>query len=102
MRRNYRNLIVAMCFIFLVGCQTLTREDLFKGHPTDTSITTAVLEAMLNDENLSTVKVHVETTQGVVLLTGYVKTIRQSDTAEEIAKKTDGVKSVRNDIIVRK
>ncbi len=102
MRKNYRNAIIAMCFTFLVGCQTLSNENIFKLQPNDTSITTAVLEAMLNDENLSTVKVHVETTQGVVLLTGYVKTIRQSDTAEEIARKTDGVKSVRNDIVVRK
>lgn len=102
MRKNYRSLILAMCFTFLVGCQSLTHEDFFKAHPNDTSITTAVLEAMLNDENLSTVKVHVETNQGVVLLSGYVKTIRQSDNAEEIAKKTDGVKSVRNNIVVRK
>jgi hyperosmotically inducible protein len=103
MHKSYRNLVLATCFTLLVGCQTTPREDFFGFHQTtDTTITTAVLEAMLNDENLSTVKVHVETTNGVVLLTGYVKTIRQSDTAEELAKKTEGVKSVRNDIVVRK
>ena len=99
----YRNLILASCFTVLVGCQSLPNEQLFKFQPTtDTSITTSILEEMLNDENLSTVKVHVETTNGVVVLTGYVKTIRQSDTAEDIARKTPGVKSVQNGIVVRK
>lgn len=102
MFKHYRNLIIAACIVTLVGCQNLTPDDFFKSHPTDTSITTSILETMLNDENLSTVKVHVETNDGVVMMTGYVKTIRQSDTAEDIAKKTPGVKSVKNNIVVRK
>lgn len=80
----------------------MKNDDFFRLPSSDATITTSILEAMLNDENLSTVKVHVETTKGVVSLTGYVKTIRQSDTAEDIAKKTPGVKSVQNNIVVRK
>ncbi len=102
MYKLYRNILIAACLTFLVGCQSLNNENFFKLTSNDTTITTAVLEAMLNDENLSTVKVHVETINGVVALTGYVKTIRQSDTAEDIAKKTPGVKSVQNNIVVRK
>ena len=77
-------------------------QGIFNSHSSNVSLTTAVLENMLTDENLSTVTVHVETMNGVVQLTGYVKTIRQSDMAEELARKTPGVKSVQNNIIVRK
>ena len=102
MRIFYRVLILATCFASLLGCQTIPREGIFSPRSNDTTLTTAVLENMLNDENLSTVTVHVETVNGVVQLTGYVKTIRQSDMAEELARKTPGVKSVQNNIIVRK
>ena len=77
-------------------------ENLFQTQSGDASITTAVLESMLNDENTSTLKVHVETIHGVVSLNGYVKTIRQSDMCEDVARKTPGVISVQNNIIVRK
>ncbi len=102
MRNYYRNIVVAMSLACVVGCQSPSGEGLFSSHPSDVSITTAVLEAMLLNEDLSTLNVHVETTNGVVLLSGYVKTIRQSDTSEEVAKKIPGVKSVQNNIIVRK
>ena len=102
MRKYYQSLFIAINLALMLGCQVPAGENLFRLQPNDSAITTAVLEAMLNDENLSTLTVHVETTNGVVLLSGYVKTIRQSDTSEEVARKTPGVKSVQNNIIVRK
>ena len=102
MHKYYRNALVAVSFAVIVGCQVPNSEGFFKLQPRDTVITTAVLEAMLQNEDLSSLKVHVETDKGVVMLSGYVKTIRQSDPAEELAKKTAGVKSVKNEIIVRK
>ncbi len=102
MRAYYRSVMVAISLALIGGCQTPAGENLFKSRPNDMAITTTILEAMLNDENLSTLNVHVETTNGVVLLSGYVKTIRQSDTSEEVAKQTAGVKSVQNNIVVRK
>lgn len=92
---------MAICFALMIGCQTTT-QNFFQPQSNDTTITTAVLEGMLNNEYTSNLNVHVETVNGEVMLSGYVKTIRQSDTCEEVAKKTPGVKSVRNNIIVRK
>lgn len=102
MLKYYRYTLISLLFISLLGCQTMSSEGLFSSRPNDSAITTTILEAMLNDENLSTVKVHVETTNGIVTLTGYVKTIRQSDNAEDMARKTAGVTSVQNEIVVRK
>lgn len=102
MRKYYQAVIITISLMFMAGCQTPVVENMFKPQTNDASITTAVLEAMLLDENISTLNIHVETTNSVVLLSGYVKTIRQSDTAEEVARKTPGVKLVTNNIIVRK
>ncbi len=101
MRKYYQSIIVAISLAFVIGCQTTT-ETFFQPGNNDTSINTAVLEAMLNNEYTSTLTVHVETINGAVVLSGYVKTIRQSDTCEAVARKTPGVKSVQNNIIVRK
>jgi hyperosmotically inducible protein len=43
----------------------------------------------------------VETTNGVVHLTGDVKSKAEADKAIEIAKKVDGVKKVKSDLVVK-
>ncbi len=45
--------------------------------------------------------VKVETTDGVVQLSGEVANQAQSDRAEKIAKAIEGVKSVKNDLKVK-
>ena len=49
------------------------------------------------DDIVPSRNVKVETTDGVVQLSGEVKTQAQSERAESIAKAIDGVKSVKND-----
>ncbi|WP_133128413.1 BON domain-containing protein [Legionella nagasakiensis] len=100
--RNYLSLVIAIAFACLVGCQSYLGEGMLHMQPNDSSITASVNEALANNQELAPFRFHVETANGLVYLSGYVKTIRQSDTAEELAKKVPGVKSVENNIIVRK
>ena len=105
MHNLYKKTILPISLSLLVSCQTLSEfEDnvSFAPKSNDTTITTAILESMLENENTSNLTIHVQTTNGVVSLSGYVKTIRQSDTSEDISRKTVGVKSVKNNIVVRK
>ncbi len=102
MNKYYRSLIMAVGLAMMVGCQTHTGMGFFKFQPNDATITTTVHDALLQNKSLSSSNVLVSTTNRVVTLSGRVKTIRQSDTAEEVASKIEGVKSVKNDIIVRK
>lgn len=83
------------------GCQMLSGGNVFAPRLSDDAITSSVQQAM-NNNNLINVPIHVETHQGNVMLSGYVKTIRQSDTAGDVAAKVPGVKSVQNNLIVRK
>lgn len=102
MNKVIRTTIFVCTFIVLTGCQYMPANGLFEFGPKDTQITQAVHQALNNNANLAPFVFHVETAERVVYLSGYVKTIRQSDTAEMIAKEVAGVRSVENNIIVRK
>ncbi|WNI88286.1 molecular chaperone OsmY [Citrobacter portucalensis] len=69
-----------------------------KGYAGDTAITSEVKTKLLADDIVPSRKVKVETTEGVVQLSGTVDSQAQSDRAESIAKAIDGVKSVKNDL----
>ncbi|EAA6472137.1 molecular chaperone OsmY [Salmonella enterica subsp. enterica serovar Amager] len=72
-----------------------------KGYAGDTATTSEVKAKLLADDLVPSRKVKVETTDGVVQLSGTVETQEQSDRAESIAKAVDGVKSVKNDLKVQ-
>jgi hyperosmotically inducible periplasmic protein len=78
----------------LIGCESSQPVD-------DTGITTKVKSKLAADSNTSAIKIGVETTNGVVVLTGDVPTQMEKSKAEEIAKSTEGVKSVNNQIMVK-
>ena len=69
-----------------------------KGYAGDTAITSEVKAKLLADDIVPSRKVKVETSEGVVQLSGTVDSQAQSDRAESIAKAIDGVKSVKNDL----
>lgn len=72
-----------------------SKETSVKGYAGDTAITSEVKAKLLADDIVPSRKVKVETTDGVVQLSGTVESQAQSDRAESIAKAIDGVKSVK-------
>jgi hyperosmotically inducible periplasmic protein len=69
----------------------------------DAGITTAIKTKMLADTAVSGLKINVDTTDGVVSLTGDVASPVEKRRALEIARETDGVKSVKDHLkIVKK
>lgn len=66
----------------------------------DVTIGTKLKAALAADPELSALKINVDTTQGAVRLRGEVKTIALRRKAEDLARKTEGVKSVDNQLIV--
>lgn len=67
---------------------------------TDSAITTKIKGQLAADQGLSGFDIHVETNNGVVTLSGTVDTQAQRDNAEKIARTTDGVKGVTDNIKV--
>ena len=66
----------------------------------DTAITTKVKAKLTTDKVKNLVKVHVETKDGVVHLAGTVPSESDKAEAERLARATDGVKDVTNDLTV--
>lgn len=76
------------------------KEQSVKGYAGDAVTTSEIKAKLLADDIVPSRNVKVETTEGVVQLSGSVKNQAQSDRAESIAKAIDGVKSVKNDLRV--
>ncbi len=68
---------------------------------TDASITAAVKSKMLADSTVSGLKIDVDTTDGVVSLIGNVGSASEKRRALEIARETDGVKSVKDELKIK-
>ena len=68
----------------------------------DVAITTQVKSKLLGDTNTPGLKIDVDTKGGVVTLTGTVPSAAEKQRAVELAKATDGVKSVLDRIKVSK
>ena len=66
----------------------------------DSAITAKVKSKLVADSQTSAIKIGVETKDGVVTLSGTVPTTTEKNEADKIAKNTEGVKRVVNDITV--
>ncbi|AKE59978.1 molecular chaperone OsmY [Citrobacter farmeri] len=75
-----------------------SKSDTVKGYAGDTATTSEIKAKLLADDIVPSRKVKVETTDGVVQLSGTVDSQAQIERAESIAKAVDGVKSVKNDL----
>ena len=62
----------------------------------DTSITTRVKTAMLNDPDVGGLRIDVDTFKGVVTLSGRVKSQAEKDRAITLARQVNGVAEVKD------
>lgn len=102
--RNFMAAITMTCVIVLgaAGCtETATRES--TGQYIDSAaITTKVKTAIARDPALSVFDINVETYKDVVQLSGFVEAAAQKERATTVASGVEGVKAVRNDLVVRR
>lgn len=71
-----------------------------KDYADDAVITAGIRAKLLTADNMPLTGISVETVDGIVQLSGSVKTPDQVLRAEQIAKQVDGVKTVKNDLSV--
>ena len=64
----------------------------------DTVVTSKVKAAIFNEPSLKSAEINVETFKGVVQLSGFVSSPAAENTAVAVARKVEGVKSVKNDM----
>ncbi len=87
--------------LFSAGCAVVRQQETVGAFVDDTTITTQIKARMAKDPMVAAVSISVETLKGEVQLSGFAKSSAERTQAEVIARDVNGVKRVRNDIVVR-
>lgn len=84
-----------------VNHKSVAQEKAAKRVVSDSVITTKAKADLLAEKGLKSTRISVETFNGVVILSGFVDNEISKQKAETIVAKIDGVKSVKNSLVVR-
>ena len=97
-----RNLaVISSLVVALSACAVFRGQETVGEYVSDTAITTDIKAKYAADREVAATAISVQTMTGVVQLSGFAKTQVEKDKAAAIARAAKGVKSVKNDIIVR-
>jgi len=101
MKNAFRGSWVVMGVLIagLVGCADTGQKT--GAYVDDSWITTKVKSELIAENDTKAHNISVNTTKGVVTLTGTAETTQESNKAAEIARRVEGVKAVENDIRVQ-
>ena len=83
------------------GCAVQRGQETVGAYVDDAAITTSVKARFVDNKEVDAGAIKVETLNGTVMLSGFAKNQTERSTAETIAMKVSGVKSVKNSIAVR-
>ena len=94
-------LLLIMLVASLVACASTSKQEGAGEYVDDSVITTKVKSQLAADDFLKSFQISVETYKGIVQLSGFVGSQMAVNKAGEIARGVQGVKSVKNDLIVK-
>ena len=100
-----RNIVVYFLVILMIAtfadCAATSTRESTGGYVDDSVITTKVKSLLAADDFLKSFQISVETYKGTVQLSGFVNSQKAVDKADEIVRSVAGVKSVKNNLIVK-
>jgi hyperosmotically inducible periplasmic protein len=85
----------------VTGCAVGRDQETVGAYVDDSVITTKVKAKFAEDKTVAATSISVETLKGTVQLSGFAKSSAEKSQAESLARSVNGVRSVRNDIVVR-
>jgi osmotically-inducible protein OsmY len=85
----------------LVACASTPKQESTVEYIDDSVITTKVKALLADDDLLKAFQIGVETYKGIVQLSGFVESQSSINKAGQIARRVKGVKSVKNNLIVK-
>jgi len=92
---------LVMLMVAFVACASTSKQESTGEYVDDSVITTKVKTLLAADDFLKSFQIGVETYKGTVQLSGFVNSQKAVDKAIEITRSVQGVKSVKNDLIVK-
>lgn len=94
-------IVSAAALLTLPGCAVTRGQSTVGAYVDDATITTQIKARMVENKQVDAISIKVETLNGTVMLSGFAKSSTEKATAESIARGVNGVKSVRNELVVR-
>jgi osmotically-inducible protein OsmY len=94
-------LLVLMLIATFVSAASTSKHESSGEYVDDSVITTKVISSLEADDFLKSFQISVKTYQGTVQLSGFVDSRQAADKAGEITRSVKGVKSVKNNLIVK-
>ena len=85
----------------LQGCAVSRDQSTTGEYVDDATITAKVKAKFVESSAVEASAISVETLKGTVQLSGFAKSANEKATAEQLAKTVKGVKTVKNDLLVR-
>ncbi len=99
--RFFGYLVLILLIATFVGCASTSKQEGTGEYVDDSVITTKVKSLLAADDFLKSFQISVETYKGTVQLSGFVSSQQAVDKAGQITHSVKGVKSVKNDLIVK-
>ena len=100
-RHTLAAVISAVVLLSATGCAVTRGQETVGAYVDDTAITTSVKARFVDNREVDASAISVETLNGTVMLSGFAKSANEKVTAEAIARKVNGVRSVKNEIAIR-
>ena len=94
-------LVLLMLFATFGACASTSKQEGAGEYVDDSVITTKVKSLLAADDFLKSFQIGIETYKGTVQMSGFVDSQKAVDKAIQIARSVKGVKSVKNDLIVK-
>jgi len=96
-----RSLVLLIMIAAFVACASTPKQEGTGEYFDDSVITAKVKTQLAADDFLKSFQIGVESRKGIVQLSGFVNSQAAVDKAGEIARGVEGVKTVKNDLIVK-
>ena len=100
-RKQLTTAVAVLALIAASGCAVQRGQETVGAYVDDAAITTSLKARYVDNKDVDAGAIKVETLNGTVMLSGFAKNANERMTAEDIAMKVNGVKSVKNAIVVR-
>lgn len=101
LRTTLASAMTALMLLTASGCSVMRGQESTSNYVDDATITSQVKAKLVENKNVDAGAISVETLNNTVMLSGFAKSALEKSTAESIAMQTKGVKSVKNQIVVR-
>jgi hypothetical protein len=98
---RYPCLVLLMLITTFAACASTATRGSTGEYVDDSVITTKVKSLLAEDDFLKSFQISVETFKGTVQLSGFVNSQKAVDKAGSITKSVKGVKSIKNNLIVK-